>query len=159
MWAETVVTSSFSIAPFPHQRQIFTEGLQGRHALGRTLIYYYHYMYYRTMGKPHSIEEKRIKRWNQKRRKQHRLKQSTRSSGDEQNEGSTSCSSDQLTPEEELLSSPNDNEQGAEATDSGLFEALDGVCKESDDYWEKMTEEKIREFDSYRGRTPMLLFT
>ncbi len=114
-------------------------------------------MYYRTMGKPHSIEKKRIKQRNQKRRKRHRLKQSTQSSGDEQNEGSTSYSSDQLTPEEDLLSSPNDNEQGAEATDSGLFEALDRVCKESDDYWEKMTEEKIREFDSYRDTHPCIV--
>ena len=64
-----------------------------------------------------------------------------------------------MTPEEDLLSSPNDNEQGAEATDSGLFEALDPdrVCKESDDYWEKMTEEKIREFDSYRDTHPCIV--
>ena len=33
--------------------------------------------------------------------------------------------------------------------DNSLFETLDRVGRESDNYWDKMAEEKIREFDSY----------
>lgn len=88
------------------------------------------------MGR-HSAEQKRVKRRNQKRRK--RLARTVRSSGDEQSEGSISGgTSNQLAPEEEFL-------QRVEATDNGLFESLDRV---SQDYWEQMSEEKIREFDS-----------
>jgi hypothetical protein len=88
-------------------------------------------IHFRIMGR-HSGVQKRTKRWNQKRRK--RIAQ-VRSSGDEQSEGSTSSgTSDQFIPEVEF-------HQPAKATD-GLFEALDRVSEDSDDYWEQMSEEK-----------------
>ena len=37
------------------------------------------------------------------------------------------------------------------------FAALDRVGEESDQYWEKMTEEKIKEFDSYRDTHPCIV--
>ena len=70
--------------------------------------------------------------------KKERLTLTVRSSGDEQREGSTSRgTSDQLAPEEEF-------QQRVEATDNGLFDALDRVSQDSDDYWEQILEEKIR---------------
>ena len=100
------------------------------------------------MGR-HSAKQKQLKRRNQKRRK--RLARAVRSSGDEQSDGSISgCTSDQLSPKEEFR-------QHAETTDNSLFEALDRVSQDSDDYWEKISEEKIREFDSYRDAHPSIV--
>ena len=45
----------------------------------------------------------------------------------------------------------------AEGMDNSLFEALDRVRRESDNYWDKMAEEKIRGFDSYRDTHPYIL--
>ena len=74
-----------------------------------------------------------------------------KSSGDEQSEGSISeCTSDRLSPEEKFR-------QHAEATDNGPFEALDHVGQDSDNYWEQISEEKIREFDSYRDAHPSIV--
>ena len=72
-------------------------------------------------------------------------------------EGSTSIetcySSDQFTLANESPSS----QLVAEGMENSLFEALDRVGRESDDYWDKMAEEKIREFDSYRDTYPCIL--
>ena len=77
--------------------------------------------------------------------------QAIRSSGDEQSEGPISGGTpDQLSPEEEFR-------QCAEASDNDLFEALDRVSQDSDDYWEQISEEKIREFDSYRDTHPSIV--
>ena len=74
-----------------------------------------------------------------------------RSSGDEQSEGSTSGgTSDQLAPEEDFR-------QCVEPNNNGLFEALDRVNQDSDDYWEQISQEKIKEFDSYRDAHPSIV--
>ena len=79
--------------------------------------------------------------------KKERLTLTVRSSGDEQREGGTRGTSDQLAPEEEF-------QQLVEATDNGLFDALDYVSQDSDDYWEQISEEKIR---SYRDTHPSIV--
>lgn len=109
------------------------------------------------MGR-HSIEQKRIKRRKQKRNKRQKLKLMVH---DEQSEESTSSplsSSSELLEANQL--SPlrrQDVEPDDTFDDTDLFAALDRVGEESDQYWEKMTEEKIREFDSYRDTHPCIM--
>ena len=46
---------------------------------------------------------------------------------------------------------------GNEESDDGLFAALDHISEESDEYWDVMTEQKIKEFESYRDSHPCII--
>ena len=55
------------------------------------------------------------------------------------------------------MNHPSSSLQVAESMDDSLFKALDRVGRESDNYWDKVAEENIREFDSYRDTHPCIL--
>ena len=67
---------------------------------------------------------------------------------------SGSSEDSQVGPEKEL--STSSSRQSDSPSDSGVFAALDGV-EESDEYWEKVAEEKVREFEAYRDVHPCIV--
>ena len=46
---------------------------------------------------------------------------------------------------------------GNRESDNGLFAALDHISEESDEYWDVMTQQKIKEFESYRDSHPCII--
>ena len=63
----------------------------------------------------------------------------------------------------DTLSEQSDNEVHTphqitcEESDDGLFAAIDCIGEESDEYWDVMAEQKIKEFESYRDSHPCIV--
>lgn len=129
------------------------------------------------MGR-HSIEQKRVKRKNQKRSKR-KAQQRIIESGDStvtEDEMSTCTSDLELNGEEFVTARAHEppvtgnssdgtvatlvrnlNTSDEHACDGELFSALDRINEDSDEYWDKLAKDKIREFDSYHDAHPCIV--
>ena len=117
------------------------------------------------MGR-HSVEQKRIKRRNQKKRKRLSLKQSLHPGVNQDLDyvlQGKATTSELATDSGDAVSCTTNSTCGSscqsdgEASDSALFAALDRVGDDSDQYWEETAGRKIQEFESFRDVHPSIV--
>ena len=108
-----------------------------------------------------SIERKKIKRKNQKKRKRLVLKRSTHS-GVDQDSTESETSATELSLSVGDTCTVDDASDGhipsdKEVSDDELFAAFDRIGEDSDEYWEKLASQKIREFESFHDKHPCIV--
>ena len=77
-------------------------------------------------------------------------------SEEESNSSETCGEKVELNAGDELYT-PRSDQSTSDASDYGLFAALDRVGEESHEYWNEITEQKIKEFESYRDAHPCIV--